>query len=63
MLSALLAMMSLIGPAPESAPRPAYLFPMSAPEAPAHGRLYRPQPGDLVLTDDHNSWMLKLYQC
>ena len=64
MHASLLAMLTLFGVEPDSNQRPAYLFRMSGPEsASPHGQRYRPQPGDLVLFDDHSTWMRRLYHC
>ena len=61
MFASLFAIMSLIGTESELAQRPSYLFPMSKAESPPRGQRYRPQPGDFVFFDDHNTWMTKLY--
>ena len=66
MLSSLVAFMALLGAAPETAPRPSYLFQVqTGPDHKIHleGEPYRPQPGDMVHFDDHNKFMVRLYRC
>src|SRR4051794_7743301 len=66
MLSSLVVALALVGHPPVETTRPAFLFSIEAqPHHPPrlHGERYHPQPGDLVLFDDHNYWMTKLYRC
>jgi hypothetical protein len=66
MLSSLLVVLALGSPPPQQAIRPSFLFHMEAQphRAPRlHGQRYVPQPGDLVLFDDHNYWVTKVYRC
>jgi hypothetical protein len=60
MIPSLVALAAFFGPA-DVTERPAYLFKMSEP-APERGVRYRPQPGDLVLFDDHSSVMANIYR-
>jgi hypothetical protein len=66
MLSSLIAMLSLLGTLPEPVERPAYLFNLQsgpAQKRELRGERYRARPGDIVLFDDHNTFMKRLYHC
>ena len=63
MFASLVVLASLLGTPPEGAERPSYLFTMSGPAALERAESYRAQPGDIVLFDDHNHIMAKIYRC
>jgi hypothetical protein len=62
MLPSLVALASLFGTSPETLERPSYLFKMTEPVAPERGERYQPQPGDILLFDDHSALTAKIYR-
>ena len=66
MLPSLVAMLFVLGTPPELTVRPSYLFEtLPGPDAKTHwcGQRYDPQPGDLVLFDDHSALTARAYRC
>jgi len=60
MLSSLVALAALVGTPPELTERPSYLFNMT--DTPMRAARYSPQPGDILLFDDHNPVTAKIYR-
>ncbi len=62
MLTSLVALASFFGTPSETNERSSFLFKMTETNAPHRGERYQPQPGDILLFDDHSELTVKIYR-